>query len=113
MAIPRPNETARLIHLRRVVEDTDTEQMLAWPRPTDDDFAVFGRIIHTYSAIDFLLRFTAEITDAQGLLSKPWNGAIATQSIAVISRRTFPRQTKLRIWLPLSWPARKSSRYPL
>jgi hypothetical protein len=86
MAIPISNETARLIHLRSVVEDTDTEQMLAWPRPTDDDFAVFGRIIHTYSAIDFLLRFTAEIMDTQGLLAKSWKGAIAAQSISVISR---------------------------
>jgi hypothetical protein len=92
MALPRSNETARLMHLRSVVEDTDTEHMLAWPRPTDDDFAVFGRIIHAYSTMDFLLRFTAEIMDAQGLLSQPWKGAIATQSIAVISREIQSNQ---------------------
>ena len=85
MAIPRSNETPRLVHLRSIVESIDTGEMLAWRGPTDEDLAVFGRIIHIYSAIDFLLRFTAEVMDAQGLFEKAWSGTIAAQSIAVVS----------------------------
>jgi hypothetical protein len=38
------------------------------------------------------LRFTAEVMDAQELLSKPWKGAIAAQSISVVSREIQSNQ---------------------
>jgi hypothetical protein len=92
MAIPNSNESERVVYLRSIVEDIDTGQMLTWPLPTEEDFALFGRVIHIYSAMDFLLRFTAEVMDAKGLLSKPWKGAIAAQNIAVVSREILLNQ---------------------
>lgn len=86
MAIPRPNESPRALHLRGIVEQTDAEQLVAWPLPTKSDFALFGQIIHIYSAVDFMLRFTAEMMDEQGLLSKSWKGKIAAENISVVSR---------------------------
>jgi hypothetical protein len=86
VAIPNSNESPRVIHLRRIVEGTDSEELLAWPLPTEEHFALFGRIIHIYSVIDFLLRFTAEVMDEQGLLAKPRKGMIAAQTISVVSR---------------------------
>lgn len=92
MAIPLPNETPRGLHLRSIVDTVGAEQMLAWPLPTEEDFALFGRIIHIYSAIDFLLRFTAEVMDAQGLLSKSWKGKVAAQTISLVSREIQSNQ---------------------
>jgi hypothetical protein len=81
-----------VLHLRGIVEQTDPEELVAWPLPTKSDFALFGRIIHIYSAMDFMLRFTAEMMDAQGILSKNWGGKIATQTISVVSREVQSNQ---------------------
>src|SRR4051794_26398067 len=86
MAIPRSNETPRNLYLRTIVAETDIKEVLEWSLPSDEDFALFGRIIHIYSTMDFLLRFAAGLMDAQGLLSKPWHGKIAAQPIFVVSR---------------------------
>jgi hypothetical protein len=39
--------------------------------------ALFGRIIHLYSSIDFALRYTAEVMDRSGMLPAPWMGKTA------------------------------------
>src|SRR5579872_3117318 len=72
MALPIPSETERTIHLRNIVDAT--ENPIDWPRLTDDDLLLFARIIHNYSAIDFLLRMTAEIMDDAGMLAPKWKG---------------------------------------
>jgi hypothetical protein len=92
MAIPNSNESPRALHLRRLVDETGGEELLAWPIPNEQDFALFARIIHIYSSIDFSLRFAAEVMDEQGLLSKPWKGSIATQNISTVSREVQSNQ---------------------
>jgi hypothetical protein len=65
MALPDSTETSRTLALRKIVEETGPEQMLGWAKPTDEDYALFGKIIHIYSAFDFILRYMAETMDRQ------------------------------------------------
>jgi len=74
MALPKSSETDRTIHLRKIVETTGTEAILSWPKATDEDLALFARIITIYSGIDFALRYMAEIMDNNGMLSDSWTG---------------------------------------
>jgi hypothetical protein len=74
MALPDSTETPHTLALRKIVEETGTEQMLGWPKPTDEDYALFGKITHIYSAFDFILRYMAETMDKQGMFKEPWAG---------------------------------------
>jgi len=74
MALPESSETPRTLALRKIVEETDTQTVLGWPKPADEDFALFGRITHSYSAFDFVLRYMAETMDKNGMLQAPWAG---------------------------------------
>src|SRR6476620_4049841 len=76
MALPLPNETPRMLALRRMVEETDSQEVFCWPKPTDEDFALFGRITHFYSAFDFVLRYMAETMDKHGMFKAPWTGKV-------------------------------------
>jgi hypothetical protein len=91
MALPPSTETPRTLHLRNIVEKLE-DNPFAWPMPTDEDFAVFGTIIHVYSAIDFLMRYLAECMDARGMLSKSWEGMIAAKTIFVVSKEVQANQ---------------------
>lgn len=82
MALPKSTETERTLALRKIVQETDPQDIFdKWPRPTEDDLALFGRIIHIYSAIDFVLRYTLDIMDRGGLLESPWKGKTAKLSM--------------------------------
>jgi hypothetical protein len=59
MALPGSSETPRTLALRKTVEETHPEKVLGWPNPTEEDFALFGRITNCYSAFDFILRCMA------------------------------------------------------
>jgi hypothetical protein len=76
MALPIAIETERTLHLRSIVDAATNADInvFDWPRPTDDDLLLFARIIHAYSGIDFLLRWTAEIMDGCGMLAPKWKG---------------------------------------
>ncbi|MFC7700911.1 hypothetical protein ACFQX9_30045 [Bradyrhizobium sp. GCM10028915] len=54
--------------------------MTTWSKPSDEDYALFGRIIHIYSAIDFVLRYALDIMDRGGMLEAPWAGKTAKLS---------------------------------
>jgi hypothetical protein len=75
MALPIASETERTLHLRNIVEVT--ENPIDWPRLADDDLLLFARIIHMYSAIDFVLRSTVEIMDDADMLTSVWRGKTA------------------------------------
>ncbi|WP_316169379.1 hypothetical protein [Bradyrhizobium sp. SZCCHNRI1058] len=75
MALPRASETERTVHLRKIVESA--ENVVEWPRLTDEDLLLFARIIHMYSSIDFLLRMTVEVMDQNGLVASEWRGRTA------------------------------------
>ena len=77
MAIPISTETERTLHLRGLVEAASGEDIMAWPKPTDDDLLLFARIIGFYSTIDFALRYVVEIMDGNGMLPPPWEGKTA------------------------------------
>ena len=77
MALPSSTETARTTYLKGIVEAAAGQDVMAWPRPNDDDLVLFARIIGFYSAIDFSLRYVAEIMDNDGMLSAPWEGKTA------------------------------------
>lgn len=68
MALPDSAETPRMLALRKIVEEAGPEQMLGWAKPRDEDYALFGEIIHVYSSFDFILRYMAETMDKQGML---------------------------------------------
>ncbi|WP_029079824.1 hypothetical protein [Bradyrhizobium sp. th.b2] len=72
MALPTSSETERTVYLRNIV--ATAENVIDWPRLTDDDLLLFARIIHMYSSIDFLLRMTVEIMDEAGMLAPEWKG---------------------------------------
>jgi|SRR6185295_18186902 len=77
MALPKSFETERTVFLRDIVNTTGSEHLFGWPRPTDEDYALFGRIIAIYSILDFALRYTAEVMDGKGMLLDPWKGKTA------------------------------------
>lgn len=86
MAVPKSSETPRTLALRKVVEETAPEAVLGWPKPTDEDFALFGRITHCYSAFDFVLRYMAETMDKNGMLQVPWAGKTQKLTEADVSK---------------------------
>ncbi|MET4031050.1 MULTISPECIES: hypothetical protein [unclassified Bradyrhizobium] len=61
MVLPASTETPRRLALRKIVEEAGPEQMLGWAKP------IFGEITHIYSTFDFILRYTAETMDKQGM----------------------------------------------
>jgi hypothetical protein len=77
MAIPISTETERTLHLRGLVEAAGGEDIMSWPKPTDDDLLLFARIIAFYSAIDFALRYVVDIMDSNGMLLPLWKGKTA------------------------------------
>jgi hypothetical protein len=81
MALPDLTETPRTLALRKVVEETVPEQMLGWAKPTDEDYALFGKITYIYSAFDFILRYMAETMDKQGMFKERW--AAKTQKLTM------------------------------
>ena len=85
MALPDSTETPRTLALRKIVEQTDPEQMLGWAKPTNEDYALFGKITHIYSAFDFILRYLAETMDKQGMLKEPWAGKTQKLTMAQIA----------------------------
>jgi len=74
MSLPDSSETPRTLALRKIVEETHPEKVLGWPKPTEEDFALFGRITHCYSAFDFILRCMAETMDKKRMVEAPWTG---------------------------------------
>jgi hypothetical protein len=86
MAIPESSETPRTLELRKIVEETGTEQVLGWPKATDEDFTLFGRIIHFYSAFDFVLRYMAETMDKHGMFEAQWAGKVQKLTMADVSK---------------------------
>jgi hypothetical protein len=84
MPLPKSIETERNVYLRDIVERS--EHVFGWPRPTDDDYALFGRVIGIYSILDFALRYTAEVMDNNGMLSEAWSGKTAKLNIYQITQ---------------------------
>jgi hypothetical protein len=74
MALPDSTETPRT-----------PEQLLRWPKPTDEDYALFGKIAHIYSAFDFILRYMAETMDKHGMLKEPWAGKTQKLTMADVA----------------------------
>lgn len=85
MALPDSTETPRTLALRRIIEETGPEQMLGWDKPTADDYALFGKITHIYSAFDFILRYIAETMDKQGMFKEPWAGKTQKLTMAQVA----------------------------
>ena len=85
MALPDSTETLRTLALRKIVEERGAEQILDWPKLGDEDYALFGKIIHIYSAFDFILRYVAEIMDKQGMFKAPWAGKTQKLTIAQVA----------------------------
>src|SRR4051812_20392080 len=85
MAIPRAKASPRAEYLRDLADKVEAEEMINWPGPTRSDYALFGRIIHIYIAIDFALRFAAELMDEQKLLDKKWAGRVQKLNMADVS----------------------------
>jgi hypothetical protein len=85
MALPDSTETPRTLALRKIVEETGPEQMLGWAKPTDEDYALFGKITHIYSACDFILRYMAETMDKQGMFKEPWAGKTQKLTMAQVA----------------------------
>ncbi|WP_425908977.1 hypothetical protein [Nitrobacter sp. TKz-YC02] len=69
MSLPDSTETPRTLALRKIVEETEAEQIFDWPKLGDGDYALFARIIHIYSVFDFILHHVMEIMDKQGMLA--------------------------------------------
>ena len=86
MAIPRAKESPRAIYPRDLADKVGSEEMMSWPGPTRSDYALFGRIIHIYSAIDFALRFAAELMDEQKLLRTKWAGRVQKPNMTEVSK---------------------------
>lgn len=85
MALPDSSETPRTLALRKKVEETGAERMLGWPKPTDEDFALFGKVTHIYSAFDFVLRYMAETMDKQGMFGAQWGGKTQKLTMAQVA----------------------------
>jgi hypothetical protein len=94
MAIPVSTETERTLHLRGLVEAAAVNDLMAWPKPTEDDLILFARIIGFYSAIDFALRYVVEIMDNDGMLSAPWKGKTAKLNMYKVTQAI----RSLKIW---------------
>jgi hypothetical protein len=43
--VPDSTETPRTLALRKIVEEAGPEQMLAWAKPRDEDYALFGKLL--------------------------------------------------------------------
>jgi hypothetical protein len=86
MALPTSIETERTIYLKSIVEAAAGQDVMAWPRPNDDDLVLFARIIAFYSGIDFNLRYVAEILDNDGMLSARWKGKTAKLNMYKLSQ---------------------------
>jgi hypothetical protein len=80
VALPTSRETERTLYLRGIVEATDPAEHANWPKLTDDDLCLFGRIIHLFSKIDFSLNYIVQIMDDNGMLSERWAGRSAKLS---------------------------------
>ncbi|MDA9453723.1 MULTISPECIES: hypothetical protein [unclassified Bradyrhizobium] len=77
MALPQSKETERTVFLRDIVHATASQDVMGWPKPTEEDLALFGRIIQFYCGIDFALRYTLDVMDRGGMLASPWAGKTA------------------------------------
>lgn len=75
----------RMLALRKIVEEAGPEQMLGWVKPRDEDYALFGEIIHVYSSFDFILRYMAETMDKQGMFKEPWAGKTQKLTMAQVA----------------------------
>lgn len=81
MALPLSKETERTVFLRDIVHSTPADEMMSWPKPTDEDLVLFSRIIQLYCGIDFALRYTLDIMDRSKMLKAPWEGKTAKLSM--------------------------------
>lgn len=86
MAIPTSTETERTTYLKGIVEAAAGQDVMAWPKPNDDDLVLFARIIGFYSGIDFSLRYVAEIMDNDGMLAARWKGKTAKLTMYKLSQ---------------------------
>lgn len=86
MALPASTETARTTYLKSIVESAAGQDVMAWPRPNDDDLVLFARIIGFYCGIDFSLRYVVEIMDNSGMLSAPWKGKTAKLNMFKVTK---------------------------
>jgi hypothetical protein len=86
VALPISKETERTLHLRGLVEAADGEDIMSWPKPTDDDLLLFARIIGFYSTIDFALRYVVDIMDRNGMLPPPWKGKTARLNMYKVTK---------------------------
>jgi hypothetical protein len=86
VALPLSTETERTLHLRGLVDAAGGEDIMSWPKPTDDDLLLFARIIGFYSAIDFALRYVVDIMDSNGMLLPPWKGKTAKLNMYKVTR---------------------------
>jgi hypothetical protein len=86
VALPTSRETERTLYLRGIVEAADSAEMAAWPKLTDDDLCLFGRIIHFFSKIDFSLNYIVQIMDDNGKLGSEWAGKVARLSITDVMK---------------------------
>jgi hypothetical protein len=86
VALPISTETERSLYLRGIVEAAAGNDVMAWPKPNDDDYVLFARIIHFYNSIDFSLRYTVDIMDHNGMLRPPWKGKTAKLNMYKVSK---------------------------
>jgi hypothetical protein len=86
VALPLSTETERTLHLRGLADAAGGEDVMSWPKPTDDDLLLFARIIGFYSAIDFALRYVVDIMDRNGMLLPPWAGKTAKLNMYKVTK---------------------------
>jgi len=72
--LPRNIETARGRRLQDIVQASSEENLFSWPDLNDDDYARIGKLIVTFSYIDFNIRRIVDDHDDAGLLCEPWKG---------------------------------------
>jgi hypothetical protein len=59
---------------------------MSWPKPNDDDYVLFARIIAFYNGIDFTLRYVVEIMDHNGMLLPPWKDKTAKLNMYKVTK---------------------------
>ncbi|EKS36054.1 hypothetical protein [Afipia clevelandensis] len=94
MTLPRHSENEYLLGLRSIVDACEHGEYFYWPDPTDEDYAIFGKIMWLYTGLDFVLRMTAEAMDDGNMLESPFKGKVRSLSI----KRTTDAILSSQIW---------------
>jgi hypothetical protein len=104
MALPTSVETERTLYLNKILQSVPPEQLVDWPMPTRTDFALIGKIVVTYSFIDFYLLRLIEIYEKAGQLPEKWKGKTEKMPIVTVGEVIAERPD----WAPANLTAFKT-----